>query len=398
MRILTAKATLLLASILASPLNADLWTEHYIKVNGGGSLKMLSSEGNVQTWISDRKSRSESRMESKSKMMAFMGQNLDNISITRIDEGRILNLVPEKQEYSVVTFEQMRAQMERSDQQLEAMQGEQDGALPVREEECRWSNPVMNIRSTGEKQRFAKVKAEQHIISVKQTCTVPESGKTCDISWIMDNWLAKRMPGEDEAREFNEELATALGTESLASGINMASRGLLTLFRDGWEDISDEVGDLKGYPVKTVMVMRMGGEACTVPSGEPIASDDVWNDAAQAGLESGANTAGYYAGSAAGRGVASAAGGSVGGAIAGSVAGAASRELVSGMFKKLGKKKDTPENNTAPQSGNEAPADPAVDDVILFQIESTLVGVSDKDTAGSLYEVSPDWKEVAALP
>lgn len=400
MRTLTAMAILLLAAFLASPLHADLWTEHNIKVDGGGSLKVLSSEGTVQTWISGRKSRSESRMESKSKMMAIMGQDLDSTSITRIDEARILNLEPEKQQYSVVTFEQMRSQLESSNQQLEAMQGEQGGALPVREEECQWSNPVMNIRSTGEKQRFAKVKAEQHIISVKQTCTVPESGKTCDISWIMDNWLARRMPGEDEARKFNEELATALGTESLASGINMASRGLLTLFRDGWEDISDEVEDLKGYPVKTVMVMRMGGEACTAPSGEPIASDNVWNDAAQAGLESGANSAGYYAGSAAGRGIASATGGGVGGAIAGSVAGAAGRELVSGMFKKLGnkKKQDPPASDTQAQSEDVAPVDPAVDDVILFQIESTLVGVSNKDTNGSLYEVSPDWKEVAGRP
>lgn len=78
------------------------------------------------------------------------------------------------------------------------------------------------------------VKGEQHFNTVEQTCTVPDSGKTCDISWIMDYWLAKRSPGEEEARAFNEDLAAELGTESLASGVNMAERDLLTLFRDGW--------------------------------------------------------------------------------------------------------------------------------------------------------------------
>jgi hypothetical protein len=393
-------AALIGLASLASPLQADLWMEHDIKVTGGGNLKMLSSEGTIQTWISDQKSRSEARMESKSTIMTMMGKNLDTTSITRIDQGRILNLVPEKKQYSVVTFEQMRAQMEGNNQQLEEMQSEQGGALPVRGDECQWSEAEMNLRSTGEKQRFANVKAEQHIITVEQTCTVPESGKTCDISWIMDNWLAKRMPGEKEAHAFNEALAAELGTESLASGINMAARGLLTLFRDGWEEISDEVEALRGYPVKTVMVMRMGGEACTMNSGEPIATDDIWNDAAQASLESGANAAGYHAGSAAARGVASATGGGVAGSIAGSVAGAAGREVVSGMLKKWGRKKEPaePATETAPQEAEGSTVDPAAASVVLFQIESTLVGVSDKATPATLYEVDEDWEEVAGWP
>ncbi len=400
MRIPTAAIALICLATLATPLQADLWMEHQVKVTGGGNLRMLSSEGTVQTWISGRKSRAEARMESNSKIMMMMGQNLDSTSITRIDQGRILNLLPEKQQYSVVTFEEMRAQMKRNDQQLEEMQAQQGGALPVREDECQWSDPEMNLRKTGEKQRFANVKGEQHIITVEQTCTVPESGKTCDISWIMDYWLAKRFPGGKEARDFNEDLAAELGTESLASGVNMAARGLLTLFRDGWEDISDEAEAMRGYPVKTVMVMRMGGEACTMSSGDPIASDDIWNDAAQAGLESGANTAGYYAGSAAARGVASAAGGGIGGSIAGSAAGAAGREVVSGMLKKWGKKKEKaePAAETPPQGAEGTTADPATESVVLFQIESTLTGISDKATSDTLYEVSDDWEEVAGWP
>ncbi|MBT8055397.1 MAG: hypothetical protein KJO72_00525, partial [Gammaproteobacteria bacterium] len=141
-------------------------------------------------------------------------------------------------------------------------------------------------------------------------------------------------------------------------------------------------------------------EACTMNSGEPIATDEIWNDAAQAGLESGANAAGYHAGSAAARGVASAAGGGVTGSIAGSVAGAAGREVVSGMLKKWGRKKEPaePAAETAPQEAEGSTVDPAADSVVLFQIESTLVGVSDKATPATLYEVDEDWEEVAGWP
>lgn len=71
-----AVLALICLTSLASPLQADLWMEHDIKVTGGDNLKMLSSEGTVQTWISDQKSRSEARMESNSKVRAMMGQNL----------------------------------------------------------------------------------------------------------------------------------------------------------------------------------------------------------------------------------------------------------------------------------------------------------------------------------
>jgi hypothetical protein len=41
----------------------------------------------------------------------------------------------------------------------------------------------MKIDKTSEKQKFAGIKAEQTKISVSQTCTVPNSEKSCDIIW-----------------------------------------------------------------------------------------------------------------------------------------------------------------------------------------------------------------------
>jgi len=59
------------------------------------------------------------------------------------------------------------------------------GALPVSEEECQWSDPEIDVRDTGERKRFANVKAKQQIITVQETCTVPDSSQTCVLKWTV---------------------------------------------------------------------------------------------------------------------------------------------------------------------------------------------------------------------
>ncbi len=41
------------------------------------------------------------------------------------------------------------------------------------------------------------------IISVSQTCTVPNTDKSCDMIWNMEFWNAKNMPGGEEAHVFS---------------------------------------------------------------------------------------------------------------------------------------------------------------------------------------------------
>ena len=371
---------------------ADITTQQRIEVGAGGVMSFLSSEGTVITYISSDKSRSESVMESKSGLMGSFGPNLDSYSIMRLDKDLTWQLMPEKQQYSEMTFEQMRAQMEQSKQQLEEMQQSGGGgALPVSDEDCQWSDPKLEIKETGEKQRFANVKAEKHIITVQETCTVPESGQTCVLTWTMENWMAKRMPGDDEAMAFNKALAKKLSTEDMMSGVQAASRGLLSMFEAGWEEALDEVSELKGFPVKTVMQMEMGGENCTAASGQPIAMDDIWSGALDAGINAGAQTAGAHAGQKVTQEAAEAMGGGVGGSVAGSAVGAASGEIISGLFKRFGKKKKQPEPQPAPAT----PASPAAGSAVLFRITTELTDVNDDKIPAERFELPAGWKKVS---
>jgi len=374
--------------LIYSPLQADVTTEQRLDVIGGGSWSMLSSSGTVKTEISGDKSRSENHTKSESKMLGSMMPDQDSISINRLDQNVVRNLYPQKQQYDEMTYEELRAQMEHASEQLKRSQhGGQGGALPVDENECQWSDSKFDAQKTGQKQRFANVKAQQHIITIQETCTVPANGQTCVMTWRMENWMAKRMPGEKELTAFGEALAERMGVDSWASGMSGASRGLLGMFREGWEEAIEEAQELKGYPVKTVMTMEMGGEQCTAASGQPIAMDDVWGNAFDAGLESGANTAGYHAGRKVSQEAAEAVGGGVGGSIAGSAIGSASGEVISGMLKHFGKKSKKTQAPPEP----EAAANPAAASTVLFRMSSELTAVSDKGISPDRFEVPATW-------
>jgi hypothetical protein len=196
------------------------------------------------------------------------------------------------------------------------------------------------------------------------------------------------MPGDDELLAFQKTVAEKMGADELMSQAQGMSGALLAMFADGWGDALDEAGDLKGYPVKTVMQLEMGGENCTTPSGQTMAMDDVWGNAANSGLNAAAGSAAYHTGSAIGAGVADAAGNSVGGSIAGAAIGAASREVVSGMFNKFRKKKKEPEPPTAEEAGAAS--------VALFRIVSELTSVSDDSVPGSQFEVPAGWEKIKA--
>ena len=59
---------------------------HAINVDGGGAMKMLSSEGTVTTSISGNKSRTDNNIESKSSMLRKFAKNMDASTILLLNE------------------------------------------------------------------------------------------------------------------------------------------------------------------------------------------------------------------------------------------------------------------------------------------------------------------------
>lgn len=367
---------------------SDITLRQSIKVEASGAMSMMGSEGTVTTMVSGDRGRTENQMESNSALMKKFAKNANTATIVLLGDDRMISLLPEKQQYSEMSLQQMQEQMEKAMAQMEDMP--QGASLPVSEGECQWTEPVLNVQNTGEKQPFAGLKAKQTIITASQTCEDPGSGKSCNMTWNMEYWNARRMPGGKEAQAFQEGMAKAMGGDEMLAMAKVNTRGLLAMFKKGWDDVLLESDNLKGYPVKTVMSLEIGGENCTTGAGQPIAMDDMWSNAANAGIDAAAGTAAGHAGAAIGEQTAKSLGDSVGGSIAGSAIGAASRELISGAFGKFRKKK-----NKKPEPVAEA-TNPANGSVTLFKITTELTSFNENSIADNKFAAPAGWKQVDA--
>jgi hypothetical protein len=381
-------STIMFSSLLfaAMPALADLSYSQKITVEAGGGMSMFASEGDVITQLAGDRARSDSSMKMQSKLMQMAAGSGDSANIIRLDKQLSWNLLPDKKQYTELTFAAARAQLQKS---LDAMEESGGSALPVSDEGCQWSDSELEVEKPGDKEEIAGLSARKHVIRMRQTCTDPDSGKSCDMTWVMETWLAKKVPAEKEVRKFYENYAKAMNLGDTAKHMQGPAQAFMGMFGDNWEEVVDELEGLKGYPLRTVMQMGMGGEQCTMASGDPIALDDVWADASTSAYNAALGQAGYEAGSAVGRATGEALGNSIAGNIGGAAVGAAAGELIggfTGMFKKK-KKSEQPAAEAAPVSdGNRQ--------VTLFRITSEVTRWSEISIPAERFEEPVGWKKL----
>lgn len=369
--------------LAAAPALADISYSQKITVEASGGMSMLSSEADIITQLSGNRSRTGStvKMDSKLASMAMGSGHTGNI--VRLDKELTWMLEADKKQYTEVTFAQAREQLQKS---LAAMQESGGSALPVSEEGCEWGESDLEVEKPREKEHISGIKTQKYIIRMHQSCTDPKSGKTCDMTWVMETWMAKKVPAEKEVLAFQEQYASAMGLGDAAQQIQGPGQALVGIFGDNWEAVADETDDIKGYPLRTVMQMGMGGEQCTTAAGNPIAMDEVWADASTSAYNAALDQAGYEAGSAIGRAAGESLGSSIGGNIGGAAVGAAAGELIggfSGMFKK---KKPSKQAQEEPSEGNRQ--------ITLFRITTEVTNWSEIPIPTERFEEPVDWKKL----
>ncbi len=367
---------------------ADISYAQRVTVEGAGGMSMFGSEGTVLTQVSGDKARTDSDIRLQSSIARMVGGGGKSGNIIRLDEGLMRQLFPDKQSYSETTLAETRAQMEQAMAQMEEMQGE-SGGLPVAAEACDWSPSNLEVDKNGDSERIAGIKAKQHTIRLRQTCTDPDTQRSCDITWVLEAWLARKVPGQKEVERFHEGYAKALGLGDMQKHVHGSAHNLIAMFGDNWDEVADKFSDLKGYPLRTVMQMGMGGEACVTGNGEPIAMDDIWADASIAGYNAALDQAGYEAGSAIGRSAGEALGGSVAGSIGGAAVGAAAGKMIgglTGMFKKKKEEAPPPEPAAAPN--------PADRQVTVFRVSSEVTEWSEVHIPDERFDAPAGWSKI----
>jgi hypothetical protein len=379
-------ATAVFALITAVPALGDISYSQRITVDAAGGMSMFSSDGEVLTQIAGDRSRAESSVKMKSKLMGMMAGSGTTAAIVRLDRELTWNLLPAEKAYSEITFADARAQMRQASEAIrEASDGDDSGALPVSEEACDWSEADLNVEHPEGSEKIAGIKTRKHVIRLNQSCRDPQTGKVCDITWVMETWLAKKVPAEKEVREFERRYSQAMELDELSRQVQGPGQGLLSMFSGNWSEVAEEFAKMEGYPLRTVMQMGLGGEQCTTASGNPIATDEIWANASTAAYNAALDQAGYEAGSAVGRAAGESLGNSVGGSIGGAAIGAAAGELIGGLTGMFKKKKPA---QAAPQPEGAA----AAQQVTVFRILTEVTNWSEITIPPNRFEVPPGWE------
>lgn len=182
--------------------------------------------------------------------------DLDHETITTIDHTR--------KQYTTMTFEQMRQQIDAAIKKAKEQQGADREPAPADTD----LSFEVKVRNTGATKDVAGVSASESILSMAMNATDKKSGEKGSLAITNDMWLAPEVPGYEEVREFQKRFAEKLGTV-FGESVNPALLASQPGAGKAMADMVKEMSKLKGVPV--MQVMRMGTTANGVPL--PAASE-----------------------------------------------------------------------------------------------------------------------------
>jgi hypothetical protein len=347
--------SLTLVAVIA---RADVTVTRSTSVEGVGAMAFGNMSGTSKTTISGNKSRTDSDMKMQSKLVGFLARNAVGRSadIVLLDEGKIDHLNLNKKEYTETTFEQMRAQLQKATDQMNA-NADRKQASAVDQSKCKWLPAKVFVSRTGERAQFAGYDAERAIITASQPCQDKDSGSICEVAIILDQWMSTGFAENAEARKFYSAYATKMGLDQ-ASLLDATQRAkaLFSQYQGIWTEVATKLQDMKGYAVKSSFTLALGGAQCKDSKAQQGQADQSNDDSSSSG--------------------------GLSGAIAGKLG---------GLFHKKKDDADAPAAASAPAT---TPVPVPAGDVALMTVSSQLLSVSTDSASADAFVVPADFKKL----
>jgi hypothetical protein len=246
-RLATWCAVAVAAAVLTPALRADVKTreKNTFKLEGmmGTLMRMAGGGSEVTTTVAVRGNR-------MSRLDKDRGQIID------LAEEKVYSLDMKKKEYTVMTFAEMRAQMEQARAEAEKnmaalRQPDQPGEAPPEGVELEFD---VKADETGERKQFAGQDARQVILTItarQKDVTLEQGGGFVMTS---DMWLAPEQPAVHEIGEFSLKFFQAVYGDLV--GFNPQQTASLSAMFPAFGDLStrmqEEGRKLQGSPLMTV--------------------------------------------------------------------------------------------------------------------------------------------------
>lgn len=262
-RILLAVA---LAAIQSNAARADVITVERIRVNGAGMMKMANVNGTTTTSVSGQRARSDSNLQFESSLMQKFahGGGGDSTEIVRLDDGTMYSIDNNNKTYTETTFADARAQMAKMSQHTRVAQARQQRATSgVDDSQCEWSEPQSYVIRSGEKATIAGYQAERVTATATQSCKDKKTGQVCEFGMVFDQWVSPDFKASAEVQAYQQAFAQKMGLATAGSrDFTERAESMFGRYQGMWGAVSDEMRDVKGYPVKLSFGLGVGGPQC----------------------------------------------------------------------------------------------------------------------------------------
>ena len=360
-------------------------------------LAIIKAHGTTSEFTTSDKRRSDSEVHCEGFMSMFCG-NTQTGQIIRLDRGVEWALEPKKMEYRETPLP-TAAQLAAARQEAQAMMEKvkqcpavaQHSAPAPDTSQCEMSPPRFDVKQPGAHAVLAGHDTQLTQIALTQSCTNKTTGEVCDFLFALDSWLTQdQIAGLADQKGFLEAYHARLGLDASDPAVQKQMRQFLAPYADAMKQVSAKSGELKGYPLRTVLRIAFGGEHCAAvknqTAGGGSGGSPVGDGSQAAGNAAAASTA-TAAGSAAGTAAGNAARNPLTGSVLSSAASAFGSKLAGGLFKK---KAETP----APAAGNTAEnaLPPGMVQAAQISIETTSINAA--PVPPQQFEIPAGWKRI----
>lgn len=248
-------------ALVAPAALADITLHEKMSVQGAGFMSFANMSGTSTTVIAGDRARTHSELQFESRLARMFARDAGrSTEIIRLDRRTLYQLDIDKREYSEVSLDEWREQLQQAMEQ--SREAQQQQPMPVDESSCDWSEPVTEV-TRGERAVIAGYDTEQLTITASQSCADRETGQVCDFALSLEQWLA---PGFDnEAAAFMQAWAQELGVDVTGSGdFAQRAEAFLGRYHGLWSEVAEQVGDVDGYALKSAFALSIGGAQCDI--------------------------------------------------------------------------------------------------------------------------------------
>jgi hypothetical protein len=248
-------AILAVTLVIPSCLFADYTYQQTTQITGGSVLSMMKMAGAFSSQARKSGDPVVSTIYLKDNRLANVAQ--DSIEIIDLDKETITQIDNLKHSYTVMTFQQMREQMEKARQEMAKRQQEHPASAPASNPDDVKMSLNVKVRKTGAEKPVSGLSSKEASLNMTMNATDQKSQQTGNIAITNDMWMVPEIPGYTQVRDFYKRMAEKMGPASAGLGMDM-SKMLLTNpgAGQGLAEMGKEMQKLDGVPV--MQIMRMG--------------------------------------------------------------------------------------------------------------------------------------------